>query len=130
MRKTCIKNKRSRRAKTRRILQRGKGPRFSKMFSSKNNVNGNVSLTPTNAQRKAVSLDTSKRPTLRNRKEIIDPERLALLEDLHDVREEERLRQHPHTDKPKQSKKKVSFAPKTKNGGRRKKSRKSKRKSR
>ena len=122
MRNTCGKSK-NRRSKTRKIQQKGRGPQISKMLSSNNNGNGN-------AQRKAVSLDTSKRPTLRNRKEIIDPERLALLEDLHDVREEERLRQHPHKAKPKKSKKKVSFAPKTKKGGRRRKSRKLKRKSR
>ena len=111
--------------KTRKIKQRGRGPQISKMLSSNNSGNGN---TPRKAvfSDMAVSLDMSKRPTLRNRKEIIDPERLALVEELLDVREEERLRQQHQKDKPKKPKKKVTFSSKTKKGGRRKKSRKSK----
>jgi len=114
-----MRNKRSRQLKTRKIKQRGRGPQISKMLSSNNNGNGN---TP----RKALSVDTSKRPTLRNRKELIDPERIALLEDLYDVRKIVHKQSHTPVDKPKKPKKKVTFSSKTKKGGRKKKSRKSK----
>ena len=112
-----MRNKRSRQLKTRKtkkIRQRGRGPQISKMLSSNNNDS---------APRKAVSVDMSKRPTLRNRKELIDPERIALLQDLYDVRKEAHKQSHTPV---KRSKKKVTFASKTKKGGRGKKSRKSK----
>ena len=111
-----MRNKRGGQSKTRKIKQRGRGPQISKMLSSNNNGNGN---TP----RKALSVDTSKRPTLRNRKELIDPERIALVEDLYDVRKGANKQSQTPREKPK---KKVTFSSKTKKGGRKKKSRKSK----